>query len=253
MKNKRIVGSALDGNGRISLIDLDKDTTAVIRSLEAGDGITLSLVDADGVSGSQEKVIRISSTVLQGPPGPQGLTGHTGPIGPAGPQGLQGPVGPRGEKGEKGDQGIQGVMGPAGLPGASIQVIGVRVRAKKINVNYTDVEYEIFQKPSSWAFKNGSNTGYYANSSFEIVNTRVRITHTFTLPPGVFVWDSTFLSSGYQDRYQHLYADQYYNRPSFMNGEFQMVAYVPSPPLYGTEGVWTSWNIGYIHVLTFGM
>ena len=57
---------------------------------------------------TENQVVKISTTVEQGP---QGETG------PQGPQGIQGPKGDKGDKGDTGPQGEQGIQGIQGLKG----------------------------------------------------------------------------------------------------------------------------------------
>jgi hypothetical protein len=75
---KKLITSGKDGiNNMATIIEEEGPRHILLRALQAGDGISLDVIDLDNRDFTQDRVIRISSdaTFLQGPQGPPGEAG----------------------------------------------------------------------------------------------------------------------------------------------------------------------------------
>ena len=146
---RKIGSTAEDGVNRVSILDyfnLDRGV-ATFRGIEGGNGITVTLMDADGSPNTSGSIIRITGSGMGGGSGEAGSIWFTGEGAPASGLGaetdlylntlngqyyqkgttvwvlkgtLAGPTGAAGAQGvagPKGDTGAAGVAGPAGPKG----------------------------------------------------------------------------------------------------------------------------------------
>ena len=109
----KYISTTKDAEQAVSIVErsVPEHDTTVLRGIEAGDGIQVSLVGQDNF-----KRILISSTSAGGE-SPEPVAGPPGPIGERGERGEQGIAGPAGARGDKGDKGDPGPAGKDGVNG----------------------------------------------------------------------------------------------------------------------------------------
>ena len=151
---RKIGSTTEDGVNRVSVLDFFnvERGVATFRGIEGGNGVTVTLVDADGRAGTNGQIIRITSTGGGGPGGPGAVwfaeagapTGSLGNDGDmylnttngqyfqkengswsfkgtlSGPQGAQGPQGPIGPTGASGDSAYEVAL-DNGFVGTEVQ------------------------------------------------------------------------------------------------------------------------------------
>lgn len=135
---RKIGSTTEDGVNRVSVLDFFnvERGVATFRGIEGGNGVTVTLVDADGRAGTDGQIIRITSNGGGGPGGPGAVWfaqagAPTGSLGNDGDMYLNTTNGQYFQKengswsfkgtlsGPQGAQGPQGPIGPTGAEGAS--------------------------------------------------------------------------------------------------------------------------------------